>query len=368
MPPVKEDRAMRRKRRGRGEGSVYPLPDGRWAASVSLGLKPNGKRRRRVVTARTKALVLEKLKGLGLLPGDVTTFTVRGFLAHWLKSAGLNPTTHEKYERVVRLHIAPRIGHLKLSALAPLHVQTLYAELKGMDTRPVATALGSALAWAVQMGLVPHNVARDVKRPRVEEKELAVWTADEVQRFWRHTKKDRLHALYVTAVGTGMRRGELLGLEWADVDLDAARLSVRRQWTRLTGSKFVLKECKTKKSKRRIDLPGFVVDALREHRKRMLKEGNAGAPVFCTRRGTHVWPNWLTRVWKPLLQAAGVPHVRLHDLRHCSATLMLLAGVHPKVVSERLGHSTVAQTLNRYSHVLPTMQAEAAQKLDRMLG
>ncbi len=199
-------------------------------------------------------------------------------------------------------------------------------------------------------------------------RQIAPLTSEQVQQLLDAAKDDRLYALYVVAIGTGMRLGEIFGLQWPDVDLKGRAINVRSTLIEING-KLTLAEPKTPKSRRRVDLPQFVVDALTKHRAQSVREGFAKEPwVFCNSTGgplrrTHFHVNQ----FKPLLATADLPAIRFHDLRHTSATLLLAAGVHPKVVQERLGHSQIGITLDTYSHVVPTVQLEAARKLDAMM-
>jgi integrase len=182
-------------------------------------------------------------------------------------------------------------------------------------------------------------------------------------------KGDRLEALYITAIGTGLRLGELFGLQWADLDLKASTLTVRRTLTEVNG-KLSLAEPKSAKGRRLVTLPQRVTDALADHRKRAVASGFAGVPyVFCNSVGGPLRRSHFHRnEFKPLLKRAELPAIRFHDLRHTSATLLLVQGVHPKVVQERLGHAQISVTLDTYSHVLPSMQLDAATRLDSMLA
>ncbi len=178
---------------------------------------------------------------------------------------------------------------------------------------------------------------------------------------------DRLEALYVLAVTTGLRQGELLGLQWEDVDLAGAALHVRHTLHELNGRLWI-GEPKTRRARRQVDLPSIAVVALQDHRERMLIEGHSDGLVFCdTQGGPLRKSNLLRRSFLPLLKRAGLPTIRFHDLRHTAATLLLAQGVHPKIVQERLGHSQISLTLDTYSHVLPGMGREAASKLDALL-
>lgn len=226
------------------------------------------------------------------------------------------------------------------------------------------TLVVSRLAW----GLVIRNACDAVDPPRVAKRTIRPLTAEQVQQLLKAAEKDRFHALYVLAVGSGLRLGEIFGLQWQHVDLKAQALTVCQSLQELNGQ-LELAEPKTAKSRRRIDLPKTVVDALWKHKKRMLAEGFAAVPwVFCNGHSGPLRRSHFHRQnFKPLLKRAQLPSIRFHDLRHTSATLLLSAGVHPKVVQERLGHSQISVTLDIYSHVLPTMQIEAAGKMDQLL-
>jgi integrase len=202
----------------------------------------------------------------------------------------------------------------------------------------------------------------------VPKRQISPLTSEQVQEFLETARGDRLYAVYVVAIGTGMRLGEIFGLQWPDVDFKGRAINVQNTLIEING-KLSLAEPKTPKSRRRVDLPRFVVDVLTKHRAQSVREGFAKGPwVFCNSTGgplrrTHFHVNH----FKPLLASAELPAIRFHDLRHTSATLLLTAGVHPKVVQERLGHSQIGITLDTYSHIVPTMQLEAAGKLDTMM-
>lgn len=195
---------------------------------------------------------------------------------------------------------------------------------------------------------------------------MQVLDAEQVGQLLRAAREDRLHALYVLAVATGLRQGELLGLQWEDVDLKRGMVAVRRQLAE-DGGVLELREPKTAKGRRRVDLPNFAIAALRYHRKAMLAAGTPGPLVFCDTEGNPIRKsNLIRRSFQPRLRKAKLPKIRFHDLRHTAATLLLSQGVHPKIVQERLGHAQISLTLDTDSHVLPSMQKEAAQRLDRL--
>jgi len=205
------------------------------------------------------------------------------------------------------------------------------------------------------------------RKPRVTRREMSVWNDSQVKTFLKVTRRDRLNALYVTALGTGARQGELFALRWSDVDFKAGTLTIQRNLDETRG-KFVVKEPKTGRG-RTVHLPSFVIKALNKHRAAMLKEGNLDAPVFCDERGGYLRKsNVQRRSFDPLILKAKLPKIRFHDMRHCHATLLLLAGENVKTISERLGHSSIQVTLDTYAHVLPSMQQSAATKINRLLG
>jgi integrase len=372
---------LARKRRGRGEGSIYQRADGTWCATYSAGYNADGKRIRRTVFGETKDEVTGKMARVqtSKLDGtlaETSKTRLAAYLERWLEDASrpmIRKTTHANYKAVIHNHINTRIGGIPLQKLDPSHVQGLYAEMERDKVsahvrRMTHAVLRRALKQAVRWGLIIRNVCDAVDPPRVAKRTITPLTAEQVHQLLKVAEGDRYHALYVLAVGSGLRLGELFGLHWQHVNLEAQALTVCQSLQELNGQ-LELAEPKTSKSRRRVDLPRTVVDALWKHKKRMLAEGFAAVPwVFCNAHGGPLRRSHFHREnFKPLLKRAKLPAIRFHDLRHTSATLLLSAGVHPKVVQERLGHSQISVTLDIYSHVLPTMQIEAAGKLDRLL-
>lgn len=303
--------------------------------------------------------------------------TLAGFLNRWLEdSARLNvrERTLENYRRAVNLHIAPKLGGMKIDKLTTAQVEWFYAELErggvGCHTRRLCHAvLRLALSKAVKWKVASHNVCIDADAPRVTTKETEALTAEEVGTLLAAAVGDRLEALYVLAVTSGMRLGELFGLQWANVDLEAGSLFVRHALQESSG-KLTLGEPKTAKSKRNVALPKLAVDALRGHRERQLAAMRLPTGyVFTNTEGNPLRRSHFHRqMFKPLLKAAGLPDIRFHDLLHTTATLLLRQGINAKIVSERLGHSKIGITMDLYSHVMPDMQREAAASLDRLLA
>jgi integrase len=221
----------------------------------------------------------------------------------------------------------------------------------------------------VQWGRLARNVAASANPPRVPHPDTPAWTAEEVGRFLAHVSTDRLLAAWVTLATTGLRRGELLAVRWSDVDLEAARLEVRRALVLVAGEP-IFTEPKTKRGRRSVPLSPETVAALREHRIRQVEERLASGPawhdnglVFCREDGTLVRPERLADAFKRHVRDARLPQLTLHGLRHSFATLALRVGIHPKVVSEVLGHANISITLDRYSHAIPAFQEEAAVKV-----
>jgi integrase len=369
------------KRRGRGEGSIFRRDDGIWCASIAIGYDALGKRRRRTVYAKTKGEVHHKLAQLHALASsgtltEPTRLTLSAFLDHWLEKVqkpNLRATTYIRYRSLIKHHINPQLGGVRLSAIQPMSIQNLYAELesqgaKGRTRELVHAVLHKAFKQAMHWGYMIRNPTEAVERPRPKKKAIRYFTAEETQQFLAAAKADRLHALYVLAVTSGLRQGELLGLQWRDVDWDAGAVAVRRTIEDI-GGKLQESEPKTEKGRRRVELPQLAIQALKVHRKAMFAEGHASNWIFCDGNGGLLRrSNFLRRSYQQVLKRAGTPCIRFHDLRHTAATLLLLQGVHPKVVQERLGHATIAITLDTYSHVLPSLQREAAAKLDSLLG
>jgi integrase len=355
-----------------------------WTAIVDLPPDPaTGKRRQKRVTARTKrevelqvAELINKAANGGFT--DAGKVTVREFFDRWLEATAptLRAATVRRYRDLARLHITGVVGNLKLGKLSPGDVQRLYADrlaagLSPTSVRHVHGLLHRALGDAVRWGLLPRNVTDSVDPPRRSTPEAKTWDAGQVARVLTAATGDDLEALWRLAVLTGMRRGELLGLRWADVDLDAGALSVRRTMSRGGSSQLEGGEPKTASGKRRVALPASVVESLRRHRVRQLEYRLKAGPafedrglVFANETGGPLHPNSLAIRFRKLIAAAGVPAIRFHDLRHTCATLLLSQGVHPKVVQERLGHADIAMTMNLYSHVTADMQRQAADQLD----
>lgn len=375
---------MSRARRGRSEGSIYFRDsDQRWVGTLSLGFDGQGKRKRRTVYGDTKKEVAGKLRELqsaadvGQLP-TASKLTLGQFLTHWLavKKASVATHTHLAYDRDVRLYLAPHLGGVRLSQLTAIHIEQLYAKLATVGVsnnmiRKAGTTLRTALQAAVGKDmLLHHNPAVGVPKPKEVKMEIRPLGPGQLAAFLQAARDDRLFALYIAWIDTGAREGELFALTWADVDFTLGRITITKSLEETKG-KLLVKEVKTKASRRSVVLTQAGLTALTGHRKAMTAEGNCAKdkPVFCDTAGGYLRKsNVLRRSFQPILTRAGLPDMRPYDLRHTCATLLLAAGESPKVVSERLGHANIRLTLETYSHVLPGMQQQAATKLNAFLA
>jgi integrase len=298
----------------------------------------------------------------------------------WLPHAAtrVRATTLRRYDALLRVHVVPRIGDVKLSKLRPSHVQSV---VDGMIAEKAAAAsvlqahrvLSSALGQALRWQLIAVNPCPAVRPPRPDRAPLRVPTPEQTRAILA-AAASVYEIPVLLAATTGMRRGEILGLQWSSVDLENGRIRVAQTLQKVTGEvRFVAP--KTDKSRRSVSLPASTVERLRRHRveqaERRLLMGAAWRDldlVVDDGRGDHLDPDSLTHAFAKIAKAVGLPRVRLHDLRHAFATTLLVAGVHPKVVSEALGHSSVAFTMDVYSHILPTMGEQVASAIETALG
>ena len=395
--------ARRTRRRSAGEGSVYRTADGRrWRGAVTW-TEPNGTRSRRFVSAPTSAEARDKLDllrrelRLGTLAPAGPALTVALFLAQWIERdrARVRPSTWKSRELHVRCYLTPTLGRLTLTRLMPADVERALAgfvasgrpaigesgqhgrhkPISPLTARHVRATLRRALSDAVRDGLVGRNAAGDARPPYVPHRPIAYLEAAQVRRLLDATRGDEYGPLYALAASTGLRLGELLGLSWTDVDLSANTLKVRRSLARSAGPGWVLAEPKTARSRRTIPLPTVARDALwRQHERQDATREAAGTAwqdrdglVFTDAVGRSLHPESISPAFQRARGAAGLPRVRFHDLRHSAATLMLAEGVPLAVISEWLGHAGIAITAAHYAAVVPALQREAADAMDRAL-
>jgi integrase len=378
----------RGKRRGSGEGTIsYRKKEERYEGKYTVQTSSGPKRK--TIYGKTYAEARAKLaKAIGErdagLIFDAEDLTVAEYLVRWLNGPArknVRSSTYARYEQLSRKHLIPALGRTKLKKLSAIHLEGLYeAKLEeGLAPRTVNyihVTISKALRYAVGKELIRQNVASLAEAPQPKSPEMRTLNRKQVGDLFEAARGDRLEALYVLALATGMRRSELLGLKWEDVDLQARIVLVRRGLTISPNGGIEIDDPKRFDSKRRLEISSEVAATLKEHRKRQAEERMATASgawrdegfVFTTHSGGYLHPNTLyTAYFKPIRDKAGVPPIHFHDLRHTYATLALLNGIPVKVVSEVLGHKDIATTLRTYAHVLPGMQAEAARTMDAVL-
>ncbi len=375
-------------RRAPGEGSIYQRADGKWEGSVAAGRTPSGKRRRLKVTASTRRELGERLSTLRReveagLTTDATRLTVGEWLQRWLQDevrGSVRPRTYEGYEAAVRCHLLPGLGHFRLRRLTAADVKAfmqrqLASGLTPDSVRNQHSILRRALEIAMRYDYTQRNVARLVSPPRLLRTEIHPLDREETLRVFAAARGHRLEALFVLAASTGMRLGEVLGLSWDAVDLDGGFVRVERILARYDRA-YHLDPPKTARSRRAIAIPGPVVAALRSRRAIQEERAWALGPawggrewnlVFTTEKGHPLSPRTVQEIFARLLDEAGVRRVRFHDLRHGAATFLLAQGVAMKVVQDVLGHAQIAMTADLYSHVVPELRRDAADRIGATL-
>jgi integrase len=370
-----------RKKRGQNQGSVYQRSsDKRWVGQVTIQKKHHMKYFSSQPEA--EAWLNQALLQIGQgMPLAGTRVSLVMYLTSWLKktSPSLRPKTRIQYEQVVNKHILPNLGHLLVQGLKADQIQEFYRlkQQAGCGHRTLTLINGilhHALEDAVEHGLIFRNPVRQIPKFRQPYHEQKVLSLDQVQMFLQVCRGTRWEALFCLAITSGMRVGELLGLRWTDIDWEWGRLQVLRQLQRIPRQGLIFSEPKTASSWRNISLGREMIAMLRAHAEVQQQEKclvgekwRENNLVFPTGVGIPMDPHRLMDVYKQLLKQAGLPDYRLHDLRHTAATLMLGWGIHPKVVQERLGHSRISHTLGTYAHVLPSIQGEAAEKMDELV-
>lgn len=372
-------------------GQVIKRGDRKYLVRIFQGRDAQGKRRYVNKTIRGTKKDADKYLSKTLTAMstgtyiEASTLSVDDYLDRWLQNAArgrVRERTFDDYSDLLKRYVRPPLGKTRLCDLRPLDIQNLYTDMQGsgLSARTVRYAhavLSSALGQAVKWLMLSRNPAALVELPKLTHKEMSALSVDEAARFLAAASEDRFALLFALALSTGMRPEEYLGLKWKDIDLEKGVVSVQRAlvWRdKKQGWSFT--EPKTAKSRRSIPLPASIVRLLASHKARQgeqrLKAGKKYENhdlVFTTRKGAPLMRRNILRChFRPILEKAGLPaSIRLYDLRHTCATLLLAANEHPKVVSERLGHSNITLTLDTYSHVLPSMQQGASEKLERML-
>jgi len=374
-------------------GHIRKRGKGSWSIVIDLGKDASGKRRQKWATVRGLRADAERELRRLLTTIDQGTFvepnrlTVADYLEQWLANyarSNVAAKTFERYADIVRSHLIPAFGSVLLLKLQPLTIQDYYTNALasgrkrggGLSKQTVLhhhRVLREAMNRAVKWRLLVRNPVDAVEPPKPDHKDIRALTEQETAKLLECARSSKAYTMIFLAVTTGMRRGELLGLRWKDVDLAKASLSVRQSLDQ-TKAGLAFKQPKTAKGRRTIALPSLAVEGLRAHKtdqakiRLMMGAGFSDQGlVFCNPDGSPYPPDSLTATFRSLCRRTGFTGVRLHDLRHTHATQLLRQGVHPKIVSERLGHATVSITLDIYSHVLPGMQEDAAIKVDAAL-
>ncbi|WOX23856.1 site-specific integrase [Streptomyces solicathayae] len=375
--------AAQRKRNPNGAGTITQRKDGRFQAAVYV-LQPDGTRARKFAYGKTWAECDAKRRALldkvdQGVPVPTRSAKLSEWLPYWLDNV-IKPrrklSTYDKYEAHVRLYLVPLIGTKRLESLGVADVRRFLVQLEKTTTAATAKeshrVLRTALSAACREELITRNVVTLVEPPRPKARELKPWSLDETLDFLAAARRDPLYAAFVLAIAMGLRRGELIGLRWVDLDLDNRVLYVRQQTQRRRG---VLYDDDPKGRRRRaVPLPAMCIAPLRWHRMRQndqrTKAGEKweeGGYVFTTRTGRPVEPRNVYRSFTRVADSAGLRVIRLHDARHGCATLLTAAGVAPRVVMEILGHSQISITMDVYTHVVQDTQREAISHMDRLL-
>lgn len=356
----------------------------KWSAVIFVGYKDDGKRNYKWFSGFDTKKEAEKFLASKVQEVNNGTFTkpskqtVSAYLCDWLKfkQTQVRPNTFESYESRIRNHVIPALGNIQLANLRPQHLDEFYTTLVGkVSNRTIVhihRILHDALGRAVKFNLIAKNPADVVDPPKAQQAKLGIWTRDQVIKFLRAADGDRYYVVYFLAITTGMRMGEILGLKWEDIDFEREELHVRRMVSFTTG-KLTEHEPKTERSRRIIALPTETVNVLRQQKllineERLRSESyNYDGFVVAKIGGGVPWSQWIRQRYKSIIKDAGLPYIRIHDLRHTHASLLLEQGVHPKIVSERLGHSTIGITLDIYTHVLPSLQQKTAKDFGQAL-
>jgi integrase len=377
------------------KGHVYQRAKGSWTIVYDLPVDMvTGKRRQKSQTVKgtkrdaeraLREVLLSLEQGTYVKPNKVK---LGEWLIQWLKDyVSMNTTdrTQESYKSIVERHLIPSLGKITLTDLQPVHIQSYYAAKLdkgradgkgGLSARSIVyhhRILSNALDYAVKMGIVVRNVIKVVEPPRVAKVTMHTLSPEEVTKFLDAARETDYFVYFATLLYTGLRRGELLALRWRNLDLESAKLTVVETAYKLGNGTYVIKEPKTPQSRRTVTLPPSLVELFNVYRadQELLRiqlgvSLDADDFVFIRPDGSPINPNAVTLAFRRIIKKAMLRSIRIHDLRHTHATLMLKAGVHPKVVSERLGHANIGITLDIYSHVLPGLQEAAAEKFDRI--
>ena len=377
------------KKRANGEGNIRKRKDGRWEGRFTAGHDPaTGKQIVKNVLGKTQAEVKEKLKKALIETGQVDftksgKYTVGTWMDEWFENVAkikVRPSSHQTYKGYIDNHIKPNIGNIPLEKLTTMDLQKFYRKLlnkgrverieskeqpKGLSAKTVRNinqVISSAMDLAVAQKIIPANPTNACELPKVEHQEMQTIPAEQLQAFLDEARATGVYEMYYIALATGLRRGELLGLKWQDIDWKNGIIKVRRQVARVDGQ-IVEAPPKTKNSYRAVSISPQAIEVLREQKRK-----TNDTYVFPSPNGGPISPDSVNNMLKRVLERAGIPKVRFHDLRHTFATIALQNGVDIKTVSGMLGHFSAGFTLDTYAHVTTAAQKEAAQTMGNSLS
>ncbi len=368
------------KRRGNNEGSIFRRKDGRWVAEISL----NGRRITKYGKSQKecRGWIKEMLNKIERgLTFDGMQLSLERYMESWLSGKALarRVTTVSKYRRYAELHILPMIGKMRLQAITPAHVRAIYMrmQMEGRGARTIQlvhVTLHCAFAQAVREGLIGHNPLDAVERPKVDTQQFQVLTEEQARTFLAASKGHSLETLFYLALTTGMRKGEILGLMWSDVDWDKGILRVERQLQQAGIGSATLTPTKTKAGRRQIKLGKGALAMLTAHRQRQESQKDLTRDrwqehgmIFTTSIGTYMDQTKVSREFKGILKRAGLPDIRFHDLRHTSISLLLDIGTPINTVQSRAGHTKASVTTDIYGHAMAHSQEVAAERIEELV-
>ena len=371
-------------KRGKGEGSVFELPNGTWRGKVTVGYKEDGTQRFRWVSGKTQADALKKLNAVktAFASGIQTSGTLKlsDYLGQWtdLKEDEVKPKTLAGYRQIIELYIKPQIGHVKLEKVTTANIRALLATVKDAVSPDAANkarkVLNTALRQAVHDALIPRNPVTPTKLYKVPKTVYKEWAAPEITRFLATAKDHRLYAAFYLTLTTGLRHGELLGLRWQDLGDDT--LHICQNLVSVKGQNHISTP-KTESGTRHVLVDSETLEILEQHRLQQATEQLAcntwGAPppfddlMFTTREGKPLAQRNFDRIWYRLMDSANVPRIRFHDLRHTHVSMLYRAGTDLQVISDRLGHKDPSFTQRQYNHLTKKQKQTAVKSLSSLL-
>lgn len=370
MPVYKNDKAKK-------NPWYFVFYTGKFVNGTRERIKRRGFRTKKEAELAMAAAELENESG-EYRKGKNTKFSK--FITTWLENKrDLSDGTRDLYESYLKNHIIPLLGESYLERLTPVDIESFISELynKKLSTNSVKrifAVLNTSLNYAFKMGLIKKNVAVSVVKPKAKRKELTVWSTEQINKFFAVSKDESRYSIaFFLAIMTGMRQGEILGLHWSDIDFENKVIYV--QHTLSHKKRKISSTLKTQKSVRSISITDETIARLQEQQGKIQIEKQWGGKsykdhdlVICTSEGMPVDPRSMYKVWERLVKKHEMPYITFHDLRHTHASMLLQKKVHPKVVSERLGHSSISITMDTYSHLMPNIQAEAIEGLDDIIN